>query len=298
MPRPRCSLDPTATCAALEGAGISTDASNLNYPSIGVSAVPGTRTITRTLTNVSNQTIRVSADVEKPKGFDVSVSPRRLTIPAGQSASFEVTFTTTKAPIGEWRFGTLEWEGSGFDVRSPIAVRAAQLEAPALVAVTGEAGSVDIPVTFGYTGPYSATGHGLVAATLTTDVVPQDPDQIFDPTDGFSDQVQIEVTGGSVLRVAMPPEATEVDADIDLYLQDPEGNFVAASTLGGTDEEIVVEDPIDGTWILHVHGWATIGPDSPYTLYSWVVADAAGPDSTATGPTEAVSGTTATVVAS
>ncbi len=295
---PEVFVNPTATCASLAGAGIPTDAFNLNYPSIGVSAVPGTRTIIRTLTNVSNQTIRVSADVEKPKGFDVSVSPRRLTIPAGQSASFEVTFTTTKAPIGEWRFGSLEWEGSGYDVRSPIAVRAAQLEAPAAVSGTGESGSVDIPINFGYSGPYTAAGHGLVAATLTTDVVPQDPDQAFDPADGFSDQVPILVTGGSVLRVAMPPEATEAEADIDLYLEDPDGNFVAASTSGGTDEEIVVEDPIDGTWILHVHGWQTIGPDSPYTLYSWVVLDATGPTLSATGPTEAVSGTTATVVAS
>ena len=209
-----------------------------------------------------------------------------------------MTFTTTKAPIGEWRFGTLEWEGSGYDVRSPIAVRAAQLEAPAVVTGTGLEGSVEIPIAFGYSGPYTAGAHGLVAATLTTDVVLQDPDQLFDPDDGFSDQVEIEVSGGSVLRVAMPPEATEAEADIDLYLEDPAGNIVAASTSGGTDEEIVVEDPADGTWILHVHGWQTIGPDSPYTLFSWVVADATGPTLTATGPTEAVSGTTAIVVAS
>jgi hypothetical protein len=294
-------LSPT-TCPFLESQGVPTDAFNLNYPSIGVSAVPGTRTITRTLTNVSNQTIRVSADVERPKGFDVIVHPRRLSIPAGGSASFEVTFNTTKAPIGEWRFGSLEWEGSGFDVRSPIAVRAAQIEAPGLVTGAGESGSVDIPVTFGYSGPYTATGHGLVPATLTVDNVlqdgPEDPAE-FNPADvttGGANVHEITIADASVFRIAMPPDATEADADLDIYVFFG-GELVAASTSGGTDEEIIIEDPENGLYSVYVHGWAAPGGDSDYTMYTWIVPDAAGPTLTTTGPAAAVSGTTATVVA-
>ncbi len=79
---PEVFANPVRTCTNLAAAGIPTDAYNLNYPSIGVAEVPGTRTVIRTLTNVTDKSIRVSADVNKPKGFDVKVSPRRLTIPA------------------------------------------------------------------------------------------------------------------------------------------------------------------------------------------------------------------------
>jgi hypothetical protein len=136
----------------------------------------------RTVTNVSGRSLRVEAEVKKPKGFDVTVSPRRLNIPAGGSATFEVTFTTTKAPIGEWRFGSLTWEGSGYEVRSPIAVKAAQIEVPEMVTGTGEIGTA----SFGYTGAYSAEAHGLVPALLTVDNVLQDGPEApaaFSPAD-------------------------------------------------------------------------------------------------------------------
>jgi hypothetical protein len=289
-----------AFCAQLEAAGVPTESYNLNYPSIGVAEVPGTRTITRTLTNVSNQTIRVSADVEKPKGFDVIVRPRRLSIPAGGTASFEVTFNTTKAPIGEWRFGSLEWEGSGFDVRSPIALRAAQIEVPEVVTGNGETGLVDIPVQFGYTGAYAAAGHGLVPAALTEDTVLQDPDQTFDPDDGLSNVHTFDLTGDAVFKLAMPQEATGPNTDIDIYLADPSGAIVAASTAPGTVEEIIIQDPVPGVWTVYIHGWQTeSNTSSPYTLYTWEVSAAAGGTLVIeSAPTEAVSGATGTVTAS
>jgi hypothetical protein len=297
---PEVFANPAGTCAGLAAGDIPTLAYNLNVPSIGVSEVPGTRTIIRTVTNVSSQTIRVEAEVKKPKGFDVTVSPRRLNIPAGASETFEVTFTTTNAPIGEWRFGSLTWEGSGYDIRSPLAVKAAQIEVPTVVTGTGESGSVSFPVNFGYTGAYTANPHGLIPATVTNDTVNQDPDQTFDPTDGFSNAHTFAISGAAVFKLAMPPEASEPNTDIDIYVADPTGLFVAASTSGGTDEEIVIENPIDGTWTVYVHGWQTeTDGNSAYSLYTWAVSATPGGTLVVdSAPTEAVSGTTGTVEAS
>jgi hypothetical protein len=294
-------VDP-AFCADLEAGGIPTLAYNLNVPSIGVSEVPGTRTIMRTVTNVSGRSLRVEAEVKKPKGFDVSVSPRRLNIPAGGSATFEVTFTTTKAPIGEWRFGSLTWEGGGYEVRSPIAVKAAQIEVPETVTGTGEIGTASFPVSFGYTGAYSAEAHGLVTATLTVDNVLQDGPEApaeFSPSDvatGGANAHTFNLSGAAVFKLAIPPEATEAEADLDVYVYNPDNVLVAASTSGGTDEEVIIENPADGTWTVYVHGWTAPGGDSDYTMYSWVIS--ATPGGTLmidNAPASATAATTGTV---
>ncbi len=107
----------------------------------------------------------------------------------------------------------------------------------------GRGGSTAFDVQFGYTGDYSAAAHGLETATVISDTVVQDPDQTFDPTDGFSDTHTFELSGAAHFRVAIPPEATEPDADLDVYVTDPAGEIVASSTLGGTDEQIDIPSP-------------------------------------------------------
>jgi subtilisin family serine protease len=300
--------DPDATCADLAASGVPTQAENLNYPSIGVSSVPGAVTVKRTVTNVAPagrgqrpRAERYRAVVKAPAGFAVTVSPRELRLLPGEQATFTVTLTNVSATIGEWRFGSLTWRGSGHEVFSPIAVKASLFDAPASVTGTGASGSVDIPVKFGFTGPYTAAAHGLVPATVTNDTVAQDPDQSFDPTDGFSHAVPITVTDAAHLRVAMPPDAVpNADVDLDLYLADPDGTIVAQSTNGGTDEQIDVPDPVNGTWTLYVHGWQTVTPTTTFTLYDWVIPTAAGGGNLAitAAPTSAVLGAVGTVTAS
>ena len=111
---------------------------------------------------------------------------------------------------------------------------------------------------------------------MTSDNVAQDPDQNFDPGDGYSDRHDFTVAGAAFMRFAIPPAATEANADLDLYLFDPSGNLVASSTKGGTDELIDVTQPADGTWSLYVHGWAAPDGDSPYDLYSWIISGTPG----------------------
>jgi subtilisin family serine protease len=288
----------TGTCAALEGLGIPSDPSDLNLASIGVADLAGSQTVTRTVTSVAQEagwrTYR--AVVDAPDGYSVTVSPDRIRLRRGESATFEVTITNVSGPVDAWRFGSLTWTSNKADVYSPIAVKASLFSGPDLVTGSGESGSASFDVTFGYTGVYSAAAHGLESATVESDTVVQDPDQNFDPSDGFSNTHTFDVSGAALLRVAIPPEATEAEADLDIFLFGPGGTLVASSTNGGTDELIDIVDPADGTWTLYVQGWAAPGGDSDYDLYSWILSSTPGGNLTIdSAPASATIGATETI---
>ena len=291
------------SCAFLESIGVPSDPSDLNVPSIGIDGVPGSQTVVRTVTSVAQESgWRVyTVDVDAPAGFDVTVSPSQITLKRGMSATYEVTITSQTAPAGEWRFGSLTWtdKTGAYEVYSPIAVNAAMFAAPDAITGSGESGSASFDIGFGYTGAYSAAAHGLEPATVTSDNVLQDPDQTFDPNDGYSNLHQFTLSGAAFFRIAIPPEATEADADLDVFLYDPSGQQVASSTNGGTDELIDVVLPADGTWSVYVQGWAAPGGDSDYDMYTWVVSATPGGNLTIdSAPASATTGATGTVAVS
>jgi hypothetical protein len=295
--------NPDATCGSLENAGVPVKATDLNLPSIGISQLAGTQTVTRTVTSVATNAgvLRYDAQVSAPAGYTATVSPSSLSLNRGQSATFKVTITNVSAPVGEWRFGSLTWKerGAHYLVRSPIAVKASKFNAPEEVQGSGVSGSLSFPVQFGYTGAYHAAAHGLVPATLTNDNVLQDPDQTFVPSDvtaGGANAHTFTLSNVGVFRVAIPPEATEENADLDVYVYGPSGTLVASSTLGGTDEEVTLQDPADGTWTVYVHGWQAPGGDSDYTLYSWQISNVPGGNLTVdSAPTSATLGAVGTI---
>jgi subtilisin family serine protease len=295
--------DPDATRAALESMGFSTEAYNLNYPSIGVAELPGSITVKRTVTCVSQYPgVRTYVPVVKaPAGYSVTLQPSRLFLASGQSATFTVTIKNVSAPVGEWRYGSLLWRDTAYNlpysefVYSPIAVKATAFAAPAAIDGGGEDGSASFPLTFGYTGSYQAAAHGLVPATVISDNVLQDPDQTFDPGDGYSDMHQFPLSGAAFFRIALPPEATEVQADLDVFVFGPNGEEYS-STSGGTNELIDIKLPADGVWTVYVHGWQAPGGDSDYDLYTWVISATPGGNlSIVSAPTSAVMGATGTV---
>lgn len=300
---PAIFVDPAGTCAALAAAGVPTRAVDLNLPSIGISRVAGTETVYRTVTSVAKEsgwrTYKVS--VQAPPGYSVSVSPSTITLKSGQSATYAVTVTNVSAPLGQFRFGSLTWKDktSHYEVYSPIAVRGIAFSAPAEVTGSGVSGSTSFSVNFGYTGAYNATAHGLVPATVNADTVLQDPNQSFAPSDvgaGGADAYSIPVSGAAHLRVALPAAGAEPSSDLDLYLYNPGGALVASSTGGsGSDEEINVANPANGTWTVFVHGWLAPGGSSDYTLYHWVISATPGGNMTASGPPSATIGTVGTV---
>jgi len=289
-------LNPT-TCPSLEASGIPTRAVDLNLPSIGVAQLAGTETVQRTVTSVtfSPQTFDVS--VEAPPGYDVVVTPSQLTLAPGESATYSVTITNNGGgAIGSWSHGALTWKSGSYHVRSSISVKGAQIGVADEVTGSGTSGNASVDVKFGYSGAYQASANGLAAETITSDRVVQDPDQNFDPTDGFSNQHDFEMNNAAHFRIAMPPEATIADADIDIYVADPSGTIVATSTSGGTDELIDIASPANGTWSVYIHGWAAPGvPDTPYDLSTWIVPTEASSLSIDQAPASATVGETGVI---
>ncbi|MEZ4681134.1 MAG: hypothetical protein R2932_43665 [Caldilineaceae bacterium] len=283
---------------------IPTEAINLNVPSIGVSAVPvKANTIIRTVTNVQpyGGIEQYRADIKAPEGYDITVSPNRLRLRPGESATYEMVISNKSAPVDEWKFGSITWKanGNGFEVYSPIAVRGTLLAVPDSISGAGTDGSASFVVDFGYTGSYTAAAHGLEPAVVINDNVLQDPDQDFDPTDvesGGANLHEFTLSGAAIFRVAIPPSATEAEADLDVFVYDPEGNLAASSTNGGTDELVDIILPADGVWQVYVHGWQAPGGDSDYSLSSWVVSATPGGSLTIdAAPTTATLGESGTV---
>ena len=83
-------------------------------------SLAGSQVVTRAVTAVKAGTYRASISVP---GVQATVSPAELTLKAGESAVFTVTFTTAGAPLGTYATGSLTWTSSENSVRSPVAVR-------------------------------------------------------------------------------------------------------------------------------------------------------------------------------
>jgi subtilisin family serine protease len=290
----------SGSCDFLESIGVPLEPYNLNYPSIGIAAVPGSQTVQRTVTSVAKENGWRTYDVsvEAPEGYEVTVEPSTFRLKSGQTATYEVTITNVSAPIGEWRFGSLTWhEKEGhYSVRSPIAVRGALFSAPAEVTGSGESGSASFDVSFGYSGAYVAAPHGLAAQVDTSGEILQDPDQTYPSADdgaGGVHWIDYPISGAAFARWEL---IIPGDDDIDLFLEDSAGNIIAQSTSGGTDELIELTLPADDTYTMAVHGWSVPNQPLPYTLHYWEVPLASGGSlSVDSAPTSAVLGSTGTI---
>ncbi|ANS78541.1 N-acetylmuramoyl-L-alanine amidase [Serinicoccus hydrothermalis] len=232
------------------------DPSDLNYPSIAIGDLGGTQTITRTVTDASGEGGTFTAEVEAPPGIDAVVEPSTITVEPGGTATFEVTFTTTDAELGEWTFGSLTWTGPGEDVRSPIAINPVAMGAPAEIRGEGTEGSETFEVTPGFSGELTSVVHGLMASDVTDlDVTSDGPAG----GDGIADAV-VPVTvpeGTSAIRVeVVESEWTPDGLDLDLYLADSEGNVVGQSAAGGSDESVTTVAPAPGDYLVAIDFWS------------------------------------------
>ena len=67
---------------------------------------------------------------------------------------------------------------------------------------------------------------------------------------------------------------TDGNDDLDLYVFGPlTAGFpnVGGSGSATSEEEVNLEGPTPGFYIVVVHGFETDGPDANYTLFSWLV---------------------------
>ncbi len=285
-----------STCNALKGLGYSLDASDFNVASIAIGDMAGVQTVTRKVTNVGSSAATYTPSVSGMTGFNVEVSPASLALNPGQTKSFTVKFTTTTAALNAYTGGQLTWTDGTHSVRIPLVVRPVALAASRQVSGTG--GPIDYNVTFGYTGPFTATARGLVAAATVTGNVSDDP------TDGScslaagpdKDQIPVVVPAGSTYaRFSLFDEFTDGADDIDLCVFNSAGTLVGTSTSGTSAEEVNLVNPAAGTYTAVVHGWGTDGPDANYTFFNWVLGSASAGNMTVTAPASATIGTTGVI---
>ncbi len=161
------------------------DPSDLNHPSIAVGDLTARQTVTRTVTNVGKDTATYGATLQTPPGYEAHVTPRRLTVAPGDSATYRVTFTRTDAAYGAFSYGSLTWSDahSHHRVTSPIALRAARIAAPAEIALTGER-STQLTVRTEWKGELTARAELYRDERITGTLTGEDQDFLSNPHAG------------------------------------------------------------------------------------------------------------------
>jgi len=92
---------------------------DINSPSINVPTMPGTVTVTRTATNVTNKSFSYYLSTSAPAGSTIKVTPSRGRIEPGQSQTFQVTITSN-APAGQY-FGQINFNAKATSLHMPVA---------------------------------------------------------------------------------------------------------------------------------------------------------------------------------
>ena len=268
---------PVANCTA---AGVPVlDPSNLNTASIAIGDMAGVQTVTRRVTNVGGNPATYTASVNGMAGFNVAVNPPTLTLAAGETKAFTVTFARTTAPLNTYAGGQLRLADGVHSVRVPMVVRPVALAAPAQAT-----GSYD--VTFGYTGPFSVTARGLVPASTASGAV---------------------ATGGTVaLSVVVPPGTTYArfslfDADVsqasdlDLEVYNASGALVGSSGGATSAEEVNLVGPAAGTYSVRIVGFEVPVGTATFKLSSWALGATAAGNFSVTAPASATTGRTGAI---
>ncbi|MFD3503550.1 S8 family serine peptidase [Streptomyces sp. NPDC058678] len=261
------------------------DPSDLNYPTISVGDLVGQQTVTRTVTNVGATAGVYTAKLQTPPGYKAVVSPKRLVVAPGGSATYKVTFTRTSAAFGDWSYGSVLLSGQdGHRVRSTVALRA--LAITAVDAVTGKdaTGSVTLTEKTGYEGTLTTAVNGLYEGTTKTGTLTgTDPDFGPPPSPLPASAVRTELTvpeGTELARVALLSADHLAGSDVDLWVFDKDGNLLSTPTDG--NEEHVDLEP--GTYEVYVNQYALpLGvTGQTYTLHTWLIGPGTRPDHAAT----------------
>jgi subtilisin family serine protease len=249
------------------------DASDLNLASIAIADMAGTQTVTRTVTNVGEKE-KYTFSYSGLVGITVAPSVSSFTIEKDKTKSYSISFTTSGAALNAYTGGYITWTGNkGHVVRTPVVIRPVAMAAPSAVS-----GSYN--VTFGYTGPFSATARGLVAA------------QTFDGSINTGQQLTYSVVvpaGTTYARFSLFDANVSPASDLDLVVF--RGTTVVGSSGGGTSaEEVNLINPIPATYTVLVDGFATANP-STFTLFAWVLDGSAAGNMIISAPASATVGT-------
>ena len=294
---------------ALE-AGLADDnyeARNFNLPSITVSQLASTQTVTRRVTNVEDESGSYTVSVTPPPGMRIDVAPPSLTLAPGQSSSFDVTLVYESGPLDLWRYGSIEWQSENASVYSPVAVKPTSIVAPDEVESRGGTGTLAFDVQFGYSGAYGTRVHGLNLPLVLQGFVDNDPDKAFSfRSDNGVTQHVISIPANQLYaRFALFDRFTDGDDDLDMYVYYCGTDGATCTKIGESgeptsDERFDIDRPAAGLYAVLVHGFETDeiqgGPGANYSLFGWAFGEVDDKGNlSASGPAFVNAGTTETV---
>jgi hypothetical protein len=153
-------------------------------------------------------------------------------------------------------------------------------------------------VTFGYTGAFSATPRGLIAAAVTPGVVPDDPtDSTCSLASPNAQLIAVTIAAGTTYaRFSLFDADVNPGSDIDLCVFRGTTQ-VGASGSGTSAEEVNLVNPTPGTYTVVVQGWGVAG-SSPFRLHAWLLDSTDAGNMTVTAPGSATLGVTAPITLS
>ena len=241
-----------------------------------------------------------------PAGFKVKVDRKFLVVKPGKSATYTLTVTRTDATAGEWSFGALTWrDWHGHEVRSPIAVRAADLAVPSELLGVGAEGSAEFDVRTGVDGRLELGTSGLVASDARTlalshpdrSTFPMDEPVERDQTKAFELTVPEDAAMGSVATFDADHEpGTDVDLYVYTKLDDGSLELFGTPQLPGPDEHVDLE--AGRTYMMFIDLWDAPADAVDALVHTWVVpGTAAGNLTVAPDSLEARAGDSHTVTA-
>jgi hypothetical protein len=268
------------------------DPSDLNYPTIAVGDLAGKQTVSRTVRNVGALPEVYFPKVEGLTGIKVTVTPKLLVVLPGRTATYKVTFEHSGAPLEQYSFGKLNWKSARHVVGSTLAIRPLTVKAPVQVNGTGTSGSVQVPITAGYTGTLATSVGGLTPATATDATLKNPGGASFPTTNPAANEHVAKYTvtvpaGTKHVRFSTFDADYPAGTDLDVFVYKAGTTAVLGSSTGGSaEEEVNLPAPAGGSYDVYVDLFA--GADEQVVkLNHWLVNEPAG-NLTATPASQAV----------
>ncbi|MGW1345536.1 S8 family serine peptidase [Kribbella sp. NPDC002412] len=257
------------------------DPSDLNYPTISIGDLAGKQTVTRTVRNVGTLPEIYFPKVEGLKGFKVTVSPRMLITLPGRAATYKVTIENAGAPLEQYSFGKLTWKSSEHSVSSTVAIKPLTVKAPVQVIGTGTAGSVQVPITAGYTGTLNTSAVGLTAATVAETTIKSPGGTSFPTTNPAVNDHVAKITvnvpvGAKHARFSTFDADYPAGTDVDLYVYKTGTTTLLGNSGGGSsEEEVNLAAPAGGSYDVYVDLFAGAG-NQQVKLNHWSLQNVEG----------------------
>jgi subtilisin family serine protease len=257
------------------------DPSDLNYPTIAIGDLAGKQTVTRTVKNVGDLPEVYFPKVEGLTGFKVTVSPKVLVTLPGRTTTYKVTFENNGAPLEQYSFGKLTWKSSEHAVSSTLAIKPLTVKAPVQVQGTGTSGSVQVPITAGYTGTLKTSAVGLTPATVGEAAL-KSPGGVSFPTTNpaVNDHVAkftVNVPAGTkYARFSTFDADYPAGTDLDVFVYKTGTTTLLGSSTGGSaEEEVNLPAPVGGSYDVYVDLFAGAAQQQ-VKLNHWELQNAEG----------------------